>query len=74
MLIPGLAAGGVVSSPTLAVVGEAGPEVVIPLDEMDRYGGSTVNVYVTSADPQAVVDAIRRYTRQNGPLGQVVSV
>jgi hypothetical protein len=29
---------------------------------------------VTSADPQAVVEALRRYTRANGPLGQVVSV
>lgn len=38
-------------------------------------GGQTVvNVTVTSADPQAVVEAIRRYTRQNGPLGQVVNV
>jgi hypothetical protein len=35
---------------------------------------STVNVTVTSADPQAVVDAIRRYVRSNGPLGQVVRV
>lgn len=29
--IPGLAQGGIVTSPTLAVVGEAGPEAVIPL-------------------------------------------
>lgn len=29
--IPGLAAGGIVTSPTLAVVGEGGPEAVIPL-------------------------------------------
>ena len=43
------------------------------------YSGSSagrgdVNVTVTSADPNAVVDAIRRYTRANGPLGQVVAV
>jgi TP901 family phage tail tape measure protein len=37
-------------------------------------GQTTVNVTVTSADPQAVVEAIRRYTRANGPLGQVVNV
>jgi len=69
-----MAAGGIVTSPTLALIGEAGAEAVIPLSEMNEYGGSTVNVYVTSADPNAVVDAIRRYTRTNGPLGQVVSV
>jgi TP901 family phage tail tape measure protein len=37
-------------------------------------GQTTINVTVTSADPQAVVEAIRRYTRANGPLGQVVNV
>jgi TP901 family phage tail tape measure protein len=38
-------------------------------------GGQTVvNVTVTSADPEAVVRAIRRYTRVNGPLSQAVAV
>jgi TP901 family phage tail tape measure protein len=37
-------------------------------------GQTTVNVTVTSADPQAVVEAIRRYTRANGPLSGVVNV
>jgi hypothetical protein len=37
-------------------------------------GQTVVNVNVTSADPQAVVEALRRYTRANGPLGSVVSV
>jgi hypothetical protein len=36
--------------------------------------GDVINITVTSADPQAVVEALRRYTRANGPLGQVVSV
>ena len=37
--IPGLswlATGGIVTSPTLAVVGEAGPEVVLPLSKIDH--------------------------------------
>lgn len=33
-LIPGFASGGIVSGPTLAMVGEAGPEAIIPLDKM----------------------------------------
>jgi TP901 family phage tail tape measure protein len=37
-------------------------------------GQTVVNVTVTSADPQAVVEALRRYTRANGPLGSVVTV
>ncbi|HEY7824030.1 MAG TPA: phage tail tape measure protein [Acidimicrobiia bacterium] len=70
------AEGGLVMGPTLGVVGEAGPEVVVPLDRLDMMGGgkTVINVTVTSADPEAVVEAIRRYTRGNGPLGQVVSL
>ena len=74
--IPMLADGGIVQAATLAVIGERGPEAVIPLDRLDAVagGGTVINVTVTSADPNAVVEAIRRYTRANGPLGQVVSV
>ena len=43
--IPMLAAGGIVTGPTLAMIGEAGPEAVIPLDRMSQMGGggTTVN-------------------------------
>jgi len=45
--IPTLAAGGIVTGPTLAVLGEAGPEAIIPLDQGGgRMGGPTVNVTV----------------------------
>jgi len=45
--IPTLAAGGIVTGPTLAVLGEAGPEAIIPLDHGGgRMGGPTVNVTV----------------------------
>ena len=67
--------GGIVTSPTLALIGEAGPEAVIPLSRGgDMGGGDNINITVTSADPQAVVEALRRYTRANGPLGTVVNV
>jgi hypothetical protein len=69
--IPLLANGGIVNSPggILAVVGEAGPEAVIPLDRMGDFGGGG-NIYVTvqGGDPNAVVDALRRYQRQNGAI------
>jgi len=43
-VVKGLASGGIVTKPTLAMVGERGPEAVIPLG---RGGGmGTVNVYV----------------------------
>jgi phage-related protein len=68
-----LATGGIVSRPTLAMLGEAGPEAVIPLS---RIGGTSAVVHnhydiaVTAIDPaaasEAVVTAIREYERRNG--------
>ena len=70
--IPGLADGGIVTRPTLAMVGEKGPEAIIPLSQMGGMGGGvTVNVtggLSTSAEiGQAVVNAIRAYNRSAGP-------
>jgi len=71
--IPRLALGGVVTSPTLALIGESGPEAVVPLSKANRHGGmgSTINITVTSADPNEVVRALRQYISVNGslPLG-----
>lgn len=61
--IPYLANGGIVTRPTLAVIGEAGPEAVIPLNGRYSTGGDThywtVNVPPT-ANPVAVGREIRR--------------
>lgn len=47
--IPYLADGGIVTRPTLAVVGEAGPEAVIPLSRLGGLGGSfSVRVQLTA--------------------------
>jgi hypothetical protein len=69
--LPTLAEGGIVTGPTLAMIGEGkGPEAVIPLDRLGDFGGggNTININVNGGDPQAVVDALRRYNRSNGPL------
>lgn len=39
--IPLLAEGGIVNQPTLAMIGEAGPEAVIPLSKMNSFSGGT---------------------------------
>lgn len=44
--VPGLQHGGLVTRPTLAVVGEAGPELVTPLHRLGGVMGGTVNVTV----------------------------
>lgn len=67
--IPMLADGGIVTGPTLAMIGERGPEAVIPLSKAGgSVGGGGVTIHVNGGDPQAVVDALRRFYRQNGPL------
>jgi hypothetical protein len=72
--IPMLATGGIVSSPTLAMIGEKGPEAVIPLSQMGNMGGTTeININVNGGDPQSVVNALRSYMRQNGSIPIKVS-
>ena len=70
--IPMLADGGIITGgATLAVVGEAGPEAVIPLDRLGSMGlggGNNVTINVQGADPQAVVDALRTYMFRNGAV------
>ena len=72
MNLPRMAEGGIVSSPTLALIGEAGPEAVVPLDRMNTGGGVTINVtggLSTSAEiGESVVNALRAYSRSAGPL------
>jgi hypothetical protein len=65
--IPMLAQGGIVTSPTLALIGEAGAEAVVPLDKMNSMG-SSVTINVNGGDPNAVVAALRTYMRQNGSI------
>ena len=68
--IPMLANGGIVTSPTLAMIGERGPEAVIPLTGPNAGGGmgSNITINVNGGDPNAVVDALRTYMRQNGSV------
>jgi hypothetical protein len=71
--VPMGATGGIVTRPTLAMIGEAGPEAVVPLNRTPGSsplpggmgGNTTVNIY-TNADPQAVVAAIKKYEKSNG--------
>jgi hypothetical protein len=70
--IPQMADGGIVRhSPggTLAIIGEGGrDEAVIPLDRMGSMGGNNITINVNGGDPQAVVNALRTYMRQNGSV------
>lgn len=76
--IPKLADGGIVTRPTLALIGERGPEAVVPLNRGTSMGGGiTVNVnggLATSAEiGQAIVNALRAYNRSAGPINVAVA-
>lgn len=70
------AKGGIVTQPTLGLVGEAGPEAVIPLNRVGNMGGQTViNLTVNAgmgADGKTIGDAIvnelKRWSRKNGKI------
>lgn len=70
--VPALAKGGIVNSPTLAMIGEAGPEAVVPLSHGGGMG-ATYNITVNAApgvDPwatgKAIIDQIKAYERRSG--------
>jgi TP901 family phage tail tape measure protein len=65
--IPMLAEGGIVRSATLAMIGEAGPEAVIPLDRMGSgMGGGDIYITVNGAlDSEGVARQIERVLRDS---------
>jgi hypothetical protein len=72
--IPRLAKGGIVTQPTLALIGEAGPEAVVPLSRGGGFGqGITINVeagLVSTPDQigQQIIEAIQMAQRRSGPV------
>jgi hypothetical protein len=71
-----LASGGIVTGPTLAMIGEgSGPEAVIPLSQMGNYGGGDINITVQSgviSSPaeigQTLIDLIQKAQRRSGTV------
>lgn len=76
--IPELADGGIVRKATLAVIGEAGPEAVVPLSkrgDQGILGSMNITINVTAgmgADGseigRQIVDVLKQYEKRNGPI------
>jgi TP901 family phage tail tape measure protein len=69
------AQGGIVTSPMMGMVGEAGSEAIIPLDRLGEFGGQTINIVINagigtdaSAVGDEIVNVLQRYNRRNGAL------
>jgi hypothetical protein len=68
-----MAKGGLVKNPMAALIGEAGPELVIPLKDLNGFGGQTVNIIINSAIaeqglPNKIVEALQQYNRSVGKV------
>jgi phage-related protein len=73
--IPALAEGGIVRRPTLALIGEAGPEAVVPLRGGNAPGTTNISLTVNAGMGtdgrqvgRQIVEALRQYERSNGPV------
>lgn len=74
--VPAFAKGGIVTGPTLALIGEAGPEAVVPLSGRNAKSmGNTYNITVNAgigtdgtSVGRVIVDAIKKYERTSGPV------
>ena len=82
--VPQMAEGGIVTRPTLAMIGEGGEsEAVIPLSRMGEFGfggpragaGASINITVNAGMGangaklgEEIVSAIKRYERTSGPV------
>ena len=71
-----LAKGGIVTGPTVGMIGEAGPEAIIPLTGRNSKAmGATFNITVNAGIGTSgaevgrqIVDAIKKYERSSGPV------
>lgn len=69
-----MASGGIVTSPTHIIAGEAGPEAIIPLSQMGNIGGGmniTVQAGLVSTPEQIgqeIIQAIQKAQRRSGAV------
>jgi LysM repeat protein len=74
--IPKFAKGGIINGPTVGMIGEAGPEAIVPLTgKSSKSIGTTYNITVNagigtngSQVGKEIVDAIKRFERSSGPV------
>lgn len=72
--IPELARGGIVTRPTLALIGEAGPEAVVPLNRVGSGGGEvniTINVQGSVLSERDLLRVVRDELQRGGFQGMV---
>jgi hypothetical protein len=75
---PEFALGGIVTRPTAAIIGEAGAEAVIPLDQMGSMGGSVnINVagsIISEGELQSVIQNVLYNMNRAGSVSQLTNL
>jgi hypothetical protein len=76
--IPKFAEGGIVTQPTMGIIGEAGAEAVIPLDKMGSFG-TTVNINVAGSvisegELQSVIQDALYNLNRSGAVTQLTNL
>jgi hypothetical protein len=66
---PRMAEGGVVTNATMALIGEAGPEAVIPLSKMGSMGGDTYNIYASGIGDQQIAAIVQNAIQELNRYG-----
>ena len=71
----GLANGGIVTRPTIAMIGEKGAEAVVPLNRASGIGGTSYTINVSAGIGtngaevgKQIVEAIKKFERSSGPV------
>ena len=69
-VMPKMAKGGIVNKPTIAMIGEAGSEAVIPLDRLKTGGDTYITIQTGIGDPVAIGREVQKvmdaYNRRKG--------
>ena len=72
-MLPHLGTGGLVTAPTLAVIGESGPEMVIPLAGLHREGAKGVTGAAAPSAASAAVSSLAAHVRLEAATNAVAS-
>lgn len=60
--------GGIVTKPTIAMIGERGPEAVVPLNKVGSSGGGVTNVTINAVDSKSFVDMLSQHSNELGTI------
>ena len=68
-----MAEGGVVTRPTIALIGERGPEAIVPLHKSSEFGGGGINVNLNIGKIGSDLVGLPQHLQDNAVAAAVVA-